>query len=657
MNRTTALFVALAILLGHALAIHQNLAGEIAPPFDFAYVAFRVARNLVQAGEFGWETGVFGLDSYPSVLWVGVAAIAERLYLPVNQLAQFVGLGCAFACVLVLARFSPERLAGVIAPLLFVFSGGVASAALSGLETSMLALWILIAFLAYERGARGWMTAGLVLATLTRPQGFVFVLLLLAVDVVRRVAERKRGTRAPMAWCFAAPLGAWLGLALVRYGATGRFLSTWDEMVLAFRPRASSEGFSYVLDFFLASGNAFLFAFPLWYVLRRALSGLGVRACALTLGWCGMVVLGGGGSLPFFEAMTPILAVLLIAVQEAMQTALDSQRRVWPRVTWVLFVLGLGGAALASKFPIDIGPVAFETVHRRWMEPRTQARFGYQEKNGRMGLAEEILTTERLREIGVFLRDQVPDDSTVLSPWPGAIGYLSRLKVIDPLGRTAPSPGETRTRAWEGRPRADVASALAERPDFVVPTIRFGEEPPTAQDIAAAWVNSLDTEAHRPQRAMGIRTQFADYELVTVPVLNRYSRAAAFPDGHFYLMRRTELDLAPKLRVRLEGRSFEIEVEHRSHPQLVDLRVQLTDRDGNLWSLRPWGQFEREPQLLSRTRILLQDAGQRRVSLVRAQLPSNINATELRAVLRNPGATGDSIFSFASREAIVAIPR
>ncbi|NUP97612.1 MAG: hypothetical protein HUU28_15745, partial [Planctomycetaceae bacterium] len=214
-----------------------------------------------------------------------------------------------------------------------------------------------------------------------------------------------------------------------------------------------------------------------------------------------------------------------------------------------------------------------------------------------------------------------------------------------------------RTRAWEGRPRADVASALAERPDFVVPTIRFGEEPPTAQDIAAAWVNSLDTEAHRPQRAMGIRTQFADYELVTVPVLNRYSRAAAFPDGHFYLMRRTELDLAPKLRVRLEGRSFEIEVEHRSHPQLVDLRVQLTDRNGNLWSLRPWGQFEREPQLLSRTRILLQDAGQRRVSLVRAQLPSNVNAVELRAVLRNPGATGDSIFAFASREAIVAVPR
>ncbi len=192
MNRTTALFVALAILLGHALAIHQNLAGEIAPPFDFAYVAFRVARNLVQVGEFGWEDGVFGLDSYPSVLWVGVAAIAERLYVPVNQLAQFAGLACAFACVLVLARFSPERLAGVIAPLLYVFSGGVASAALSGLETSMLALWILVAFLAYERGSRVWMTVGLVLATLTRPQGFVFALLLLALDLVRRLVERKR---------------------------------------------------------------------------------------------------------------------------------------------------------------------------------------------------------------------------------------------------------------------------------------------------------------------------------------------------------------------------------------------------------------------------------------------------------------------------------
>ena len=47
------------------------------------------------------------------------------------------------------------------------------------LPNSMLALWILVAFLAYERGSRGWMVAGLVLATLTRPQGFIFTLLLM----------------------------------------------------------------------------------------------------------------------------------------------------------------------------------------------------------------------------------------------------------------------------------------------------------------------------------------------------------------------------------------------------------------------------------------------------------------------------------------------
>jgi hypothetical protein len=659
MNRTTALLVALAILLGHALAIHKTASGEIAPPFDMAYVAFRIARNIVQTGQFAWQPGFPGIESYPSLLWIGVATFAERLYMPVNQVAQGLGMAAAFGCVLVLAQFSPVRLAGVIAPLLFVVSGGVASAALSGLETSVLALLLALAFLAYERGWRVALSLSLALAVVTRPQGTVFAIALLAIELVRRALARRGAPDAPgrrsMAAAFVLPFAVAAVVGLWRWNVTGHLLAPWGEQLKDFRPRVAREGYLYLADFFLTSGNALLFVFPLWYLARGVLGGLGARACVLTVTWCAMVALGGGGSLPFFEAMTPILAILLVAVQEAMMIALDSKRRGWPQLTWALFLLGLAGSAFASKWPGDLGPLPLERMHRDWMSPRTLARFGYEEHNGRTGLGEEILATERLREIGIFLRDHAAPGTTVLTPWPGAIGYLSRLRVIDPLGRTTPSPGEHRTRAWEGLPRADVVKALAQRPDYIVPSIRFGEFAPTAQEIATEWAKSLDIDPNKQGRSMGVRSELVSYELITVPITHRYARPGVFPRDQFHLMRRKDLDRAPRLHVRLEGRRLEIDVEHRAHEQLADLRVHVRARDGALWSMRPSGELEPRPDLLARTQILLYPTGERRIRLLAATLPEDLDAVELRAVLRNPSTFGDSLFTATSDEVSVPV--
>jgi hypothetical protein len=56
MNRPTAILVALATLLAHVLALHQNVEGTFAPPFELAHVAFREARNLVYDGSLAWNT-------------------------------------------------------------------------------------------------------------------------------------------------------------------------------------------------------------------------------------------------------------------------------------------------------------------------------------------------------------------------------------------------------------------------------------------------------------------------------------------------------------------------------------------------------------------------------------------------------------------------
>jgi len=50
MNRATVVFIALAILLAHTLAIHQNPDGDFAAPYDWAHVAYRLGRNLAHQG-------------------------------------------------------------------------------------------------------------------------------------------------------------------------------------------------------------------------------------------------------------------------------------------------------------------------------------------------------------------------------------------------------------------------------------------------------------------------------------------------------------------------------------------------------------------------------------------------------------------------------
>ncbi len=659
MNRTTAMFVALAILLGHALAVHQNAAGELAPPYDIAYVAYRIGRNFAQTGDLAWSEGVLAIESYPSLLWITLSALFERLYMPVHRMCQGVCMVSALLCVLTLAQFSPVRLAGVIAPLLFVVSGSIAAASLNGMESATLGLLVTFGFLAYERGWRTPLGVALGLAAITRPQGLLFALTLLVIEAVRRLRERHAGAtpRRPTLWiALAAPLVAAATTSAVRWNSTGYWTSTWFSQLLELRPRSVREGSLYLLDFALTSGSGLLFVFPLWYWLRRSLSGVGIRACVLTLVWALAIALGGGGFLPFSEAMAPIVAVLLVAVQEAMQIALDSKRRIWPQVTWVLFIAGLGASALASKFPGDIGPLPAERWHREWMTPRTQARYGYLEDLGRVGLAEEILATERLREIGLFLRDNIDIDHAILTPWPGAIGYLTQRQVLDPLGRTRPSPGEARTRAWEGVIRADVLEALAAKPEYILPSLRFGDLSPTAQDIALEWVQSLDLLREKHQRAVQLRSRLGDYELITVPVVGPGSRPGVFPRNQFRLLRRVDLGLTPALSARVEGERLTIDVAHRTYPQLVDLRVQAVARDGKLWSLRPSGQWERAHNIVARSSVMLFHSGDRVIRLVDTRLPDELRGAEIHAVLRNPGAAGESLFTSASGVSTARVP-
>ena len=101
MNRATALLLAMAALLAHTLTIHLDFERHFAPPYGFAHVAFRIARNFVRADHFAWNHDPLegGLGSYPSPLWVLVAAVAERLGVPwleIRALSNLAGQDSRF---------------------------------------------------------------------------------------------------------------------------------------------------------------------------------------------------------------------------------------------------------------------------------------------------------------------------------------------------------------------------------------------------------------------------------------------------------------------------------------------------------------------------------------------------------------------------------
>jgi hypothetical protein len=184
----------------------------------------------VQSGTFAWNPDAPAVESYPSFLWVGVSAIGER-FSTVTRFAQVIGIGSALATVLVVSKFSPGRLAGVIAPVLFVVSGSVAAAAGSGTELTFTCFLVTLSFLCFERGSRRLLALVLTLTVLARTEGVIFGGALFVLELVRsRAAGASRARLLP----FLVPALALITAALVRKAAFGTYLSPAGAEYLRF---------------------------------------------------------------------------------------------------------------------------------------------------------------------------------------------------------------------------------------------------------------------------------------------------------------------------------------------------------------------------------------------------------------------------------------
>jgi hypothetical protein len=647
MNRAIALFVALAMLLAHTLAIHDDGLGRFAFPYDQAYVALRLARNLVYDGQMAWNPGSAAFESYPSALWIAVCSAAERagpaLHVSINLLVQGFGIACALGTLVVLSRFRVERVASLIAPLFLAASGAFAAAAANGLETAAFTLLLAGSFYALERGRSGWLALLLSLACLARPEGAYAAAALAVVRAFGQPNEEEGGGRRAAWGAFAAPALVFALTCALRWWSTGFLLS--PELVALVQPLPGQlrEGLVSLREFALVTVTPLLLVFPAAYLVRGALSRTGAHAVFLALAWTALCALRGRGPLPFDEAMVPALPFLCVAVQEGIIAALDGVSALRRRLTLLCFGAALAGSVLASRTPADLGPIPFEQLHTAWVRPASSARFGCEQPLGRLGLQEEIAVTGHLRKLGIFLRDQVEQGASVLTPWPGAIGYLSRQVVHDVLGRTDPREPLDRPRSWSRRERADVVAVLRAESDYVVPFCRPRADLPTLRQVAQEWLDGLDLLPGEAGRLEQIEAGLARFELCCVPIEDLTRERASIGREASLLLRRRDLGYRPRLELALEEGRLRVAVRHAHHPQIAELDLRLADDSGRVVTLRPTGEVDPAAKARARAALLLYDSGTRAVELLRTPLPpaaAGRRWVRARAQLMNPGAPG-----------------
>ncbi len=393
---------------------------------DDAFISFRYARHLVEGHGLVFNPGE-RVEGYTNFAWVLLMAAFLRAGLPVEWMANVVGVACGAAILGLLARFSARR-AGVAGPWIWLAPAALAlnrtfcGWSTGGLETQAFALALLAAFTALvaerTRGdAWPWRSALLfALAALTRPEGMLYFGIAGSFLAIDCVGWRRRSPLALLRWLavFAPIVGAHLLWRWTYYGALlpntfyAKVSGIWLE-----------QGVGY-LGLFV--GDHFLFpliaTLPwLLWVRRDFTTGLFTVVLAAQAGYVAVI----GGDRFEFRFLAPFLPYLFWLLQEAVR---EFAARIHSR-------FGRRPASLAATAGVAL--VLLSALRPTWLDYPAFER----EARHRIARLEGVaLYAERRSAEGRFLRrlveqGQLGENVTLAVGGAGALPYYAGLPTID----------------------------------------------------------------------------------------------------------------------------------------------------------------------------------------------------------------------------------
>jgi len=332
---------------------------------DDAFISFRYARNLVDGLGLVYNAGE-RVEGFTNLLWTLWVAVGLRLGFAAEGWANFWGLGCYLATIVLLwvrhrtdARvWTDGRFVLPVAVLGAALSFDWAIWAVSGMETALVTLLLTAAFVAAARalstdegGGRWWLLAGAFsgLAALTRPDG------LLPAYIIGLASLAWGRPRWRAALLFALAFGIlWLPATAWRVDYYGDFFPNTYYAKSAWLPWYE-QGWHYAGLFFkrywpLLAGPVLLLAAAVVGFARRgrkpaesprvALHGRAVvlaLAIALTYTW---YVVRVGGDFMFARMLIPALPFYLLLLEYGLMLAPFTKPR-WSQTAGVVLLAGI----------------------------------------------------------------------------------------------------------------------------------------------------------------------------------------------------------------------------------------------------------------------------------------------------------------------------
>jgi tetratricopeptide (TPR) repeat protein len=413
--------------------------GAFGFPLDDPWIHLQFARNLRAHGSYSYFASTMVTSGSTSPLYTLI--LAAGFFITANEmiLSYVLGVGFFVAGAFVLSRigdqlFKDRPVLMIGAVLLFLSEARLRWAALSGMETTLFVLLLLLVWHLYRIRSTRWLGVAAGLLLWTRPEAVIFFAAL-TVDIcydrfwVRHSSSRKRnpddGT-GDYRWllrplCIAATLC--LGYAVFNYILSGSILpNTYTAKIKYYG--GGRPGFAGAVFAFLTQGHMPVLAALasvavieiLWSVIARAR-----QKYLVPLLWVIGLYTAYALKLPFLyqegRYLMPVLPFVIVLGMRGIEILVQKGTTVLP----LLKHPGVGTVAAGAI----CGIVVVQFVIGAWQKADNYiAQCGY--------------INDRQVRTATWIRDNLPATAVIGTHDVGAIAFYSGRRVVDMVGLVSP---------------------------------------------------------------------------------------------------------------------------------------------------------------------------------------------------------------------------
>lgn len=512
------------LLLAFCIIIYFQLTSEYNFVQDDSFISFRYAENFVAGNGlvFNAEEKVEG---YTSFLWIMFLSLLKVLGLNLETWSQYLSFIWGVGVIIITYFLSKEliqtsykndfidSLIYVLPAYLLAITGGFAYWSISGMETSLFILLVLLGFLfaLKDKTTRYNYAAStfLMLSALTRPEGLYFLMAyFLYRFYVNKNSIKQNSTLKTELLIALIPILLHFIFRLVYYGY---------PLPNTFYAKAG------ISEFFLRRGYEYFFEFaksnllyglvlitPFIFFFKpnttKKIMWLYLTSAVYTL----IIILIGGDVLPFHRLFLPVLPIIYILFIGSLAQIINKLKKYSIR-KFSLIILSL--------LILIIGYFNF-----RFEQPKLNDIH-----------ATELGLVYKMKIYAEWVSDQQDlfnKKATVALSTIGAFSYFSDSKIIDLLGLTneyiAHNPAEMKgisepaTRNWVER-TYNAEYVLSQKPDYII--FPAGAKP-SAFPESALYISPLFKELYYPQLIESENL----FELITVFTLRSKSSEKFVPE-------------------------------------------------------------------------------------------------------------------------------